>query len=225
MLKFAMVGMGLLLVVAPVFGDGVAAGVKAGTLGAGVELSFGMTDTSILRIGAQGGSFEPQIEETDIEYDGSVDLRSANLLLDLHPRGGAFHFTIGAVYNDSEVTARSTEDTVMMVNDVPYPVSEVGTLVVDITFDELAPYVGIGWGHPFRRGGSWTLKLDIGAAYAGAADVELRAVPHDPTLVLPEDFLDDLQTEEDASRKSSAITKFTLSCRWEFCTGSDRRRF
>lgn len=206
MKKFSVAVVALLMAV-PVWGE-VAAGVKAGTLGLGVELAFGLSDSTVIRVGAQGGTYEPTIDQTDIEYDGEIDLRSGNVFLDFHPRGGVFHFTIGGVYNDSAVTARSTEDTVLMVNDVPYPVSEVGTLFGDITFDELAPYAGIGWGHAFRRGGSWTVTFDIGAAYIGAADVELRAVPNDPSIVLPQEFLDDLQAEEDELEEELSSYEF-----------------
>src|SRR5687767_4794271 len=67
-----------------------AIGARAGTLGAGVELTAGLARQLDLRVGAHGGSYSERREASDVEYDATADVRAATALLDWHPGGRAF---------------------------------------------------------------------------------------------------------------------------------------
>lgn len=167
---------------------------KIGTLGYGADITIGLSNKVNLRAGYAVGEYEPKIE-TDIEYDGQLDLANGSLLLDIHPGENPFRFSVGTVINNSDATARSTEQTTIIVNGVPYRVADVGTLVGTMTFDDYAPYLGIGYGNAVR-GGRVSFAFDLGAAYFGEAEVDLQAFPNDPDQPLPPGFEADLQAEE-----------------------------
>src|SRR5688572_29670234 len=71
-------------------GAQVAAGMRAGTLGFGPEVVFGVSPQVHVR--AVGGifSYDTTYDATGIEYDGTFELRNALLLVDWHPGGGGF---------------------------------------------------------------------------------------------------------------------------------------
>jgi hypothetical protein len=177
----------------------VAIAPKIGTTGVGADLLFRLTDSVHLRGGYTTGSYEEELETNDVLYDGELELGGPSLLLNIHPRGRLFRFTIGAMADVIEAEARSTEDTVIIVNGTPYNVSDVGVLVGTADYDDVAPYVGLGWGNPFRND-RWSFYIDLGAAWVGNPDVELTANANDPSQQFPPGFEDDLAAEEEDIR-------------------------
>lgn len=154
----------------------VALGAKVGTLGAGVELTAGLSPQWNARFGLQGGSVTDRREVSDIEYDATVDLRSASALLDWHPGGRGFRLSGGVLYNGTEIEGRSLlpRSGIYEIGGVPLPASQVGTLSAVAEFDPLAPYAGLGWGNALA-GGKVRFSFDLGVLFQGEADIRLRA--------------------------------------------------
>ena len=198
MMRFLFVATSVLtlsLFAAPATAQSFAIGPKISTLGPGLEAAIRLSDNTNLRIGAQALSMTRDIEETDVQFEGELDFTTGNLLLDYHPGGRSFRFTIGGYAGDTEVAARSTEETIIIVNDVPYRVADVGRLEGTITPASAGPYAGIGFGNPFARARGWSASLDIGAWYWDEPEVELIAVPN-PGVPLPPGYEEDLAAEE-----------------------------
>jgi hypothetical protein len=148
---------------------------KVGTLGVGLDLSAGWTDSFSTRLAINGASVSGDVEETDITYDADLDLRSAGLLLDWHPGGGVFRFSAGAYYNGNELAlvGKPTGGT-FEFNGTVYPASDVGSVSGLTTFDNAAPYVGIGFSNAGKRG--WKFSFDLGALYQNSPQVNLDVV-------------------------------------------------
>jgi hypothetical protein len=155
----------------------VALGAKVGTLGAGVELTAGLSPQWNARLGLQGGSYTDRREVSDIEYDATLDLRSASAILDWHPGGRGLRLSAGVLYNATEIEGRSLlpRSGFYDLGGVPVPASQVGTLSAEADFDPLAPYAGLGWGNALGEGGRVRFVLDLGVVFQGQADVTLRA--------------------------------------------------
>ena len=85
----------------------VAIAGKAGTLGAGAELTLGLARQWNVRLGLNGYSYSDRREASDIEYAGEAKLRTGTAWLDWHPGGGGFRLTGGLVYNDTTVEGSS----------------------------------------------------------------------------------------------------------------------
>ncbi len=151
--------------------------LKAGTLGAGLDVSVGMSESLGLRLQANALSYDKDITESDVDYNADFDLKSAGLLLDWHPFSGVFRVSAGAYWNGNEATAvgRPTGGT-YEINGVTYPSAAVGSLNGQIDFESVAPYFGIGFGSAPKAGRGMTFSFDLGVLYQGEPNVGLTAV-------------------------------------------------
>jgi hypothetical protein len=151
-----------------------ALGVRAGTPGAGVELTTRLASRVDLRLALAGWDQDLTVTTDDVRYDGTLELRHALALLDWHPAGGAFRLTAGAAFNDDalEATAPVADLLAGEVPELP-PGLDLGTLSGHAEGDALAPYLGLGWGDPVGGDGGWSFALDLGAIFLGSPDVSL----------------------------------------------------
>ncbi len=148
---------------------------KAGTLGLGGEASVNIFEDFNFRAGFGTFSFDYDNSINEIDYNFKVDLSTVPLMLDWYPFHDAFHLTGGVILNNSNVDFTGSSSTTVTVGDQTYSAQEAGTLRGNVDFNRLAPYLGIGWGNPFRQGNRWGLLCDVGAAYTGSPDVSLHA--------------------------------------------------
>ncbi len=190
-------GLFCVLVAMPSLAQQIAVQPKVSTLGAGADLVLGLSPNLNARLGAQLFSHTRDLEQSDIKYEGTAELRSGNVLLDLYPAAaGAFRISGGALLSDNSFTGRSNEDTIIEVNGVGYPVALVGVITAEVTANKVAPYLGIGFGNPLSPGARrWRFAVDIGAVYQGEPEVKLTATPFLP-IPLPASFERDLAAEE-----------------------------
>jgi hypothetical protein len=199
--------------------QGVALGVKAGTLGAGLDLTVGLAPALNLRIGAQGFSISRTFTEEDVPYEGKADLMSGWLLLDIHPGGGGGRVSIGGVYSRNKIKGTSTASGTVTINGVTYSVANVGTIDGEAKANDLCPYVGLGWGNAVAPGSPLRFAFDIGVMYQGSPQISLTANPVNPALVPPSFYTDleqeRLKVQDDASKyKFYPVVNLGLSYRF-----------
>ena len=163
-----------LLVTGGAAADGFGLGVKAGTLGFGVEGTFGLSESVNLRAGVNSYSVTGDETASDIRYDGKLELRTLALLLDWHPFAGTFRLTAGLMKNDNALRLTATPTASQTIGGTSYTPADIGTLSGDVTFKSTAPYAGIGWGNAARRG-RFGGVFEIGAMFQGKPKVSLRA--------------------------------------------------
>jgi hypothetical protein len=187
--------------------EGIALGLKAGTLGAGLDLTVGLAPGFNVRAGVQGFSFSRTFTEQDVSYDGKADLRSAWLLLDVHPGGKGTRLSVGGVYSRNKVTGTSPTTGTVTINGVAYPIASVGTIDGEVTANDVCPYLGLGWGNAVRPGSQVRFAFDVGVFYQGAPKVSLTAHPVNPALVPPA-FYADLEKERQKVEDDASKYKF-----------------
>lgn len=187
--------------------QGIALGLKAGTLGAGLDLTVGLAPVFNLRVGAQGFSLSRTFTEQEVSYDGKADLRSAWLLLDVHPSGKGTRLSVGGVFSKNKVTGASPASGTVTVNGVTYPIASVGTIDGEVTANDVCPYLGLGWGNAVRPGSRVRFAFDVGVFYQGAPKVSLTAHPVNPALV-PPTFYADLEKERQKVEDDASKYKF-----------------
>lgn len=153
----------------------VGIGLRAGTLGIGPELAVPLGDRLAARLAAGFYTHETTYDETGIEYDAEAELRSALLLLDFHPGGGAFRLTVGGGWNGTglDVSAPVEELLRREVPDLPPLPLDAGTVHGRAEGQTLVPYAGLGFGGARRGRGRWGVSFDLGAVYHGEPEVEL----------------------------------------------------
>ena len=151
--------------------------LKAGTLGAGLDVSVGMSESLGLRLQANALNYDHDITESDVDYNADLELKSAGLLLDWHPFSGVFRVSAGAYWNGNEATAvGKPTGGFYEINGVPYPSAAIGSLDGQIDFESVAPYFGIGWASAPKAGRGITFAFDLGVLYQGEPNVGLTAV-------------------------------------------------
>jgi hypothetical protein len=180
--------------------DGVGVSLKIGTLGPGADLTVGLLSTVNLRLNVNGFSYKMKIEdeEDSAELTPEFNWFTAGGILDWHPGGGIFRISAGMFLNNNELTISANLNEPVEIGDHEYRLSDVHG---KISFDNFAPYFGIGLGNAVS-GGRWHVAFDLGVLLQGSPRVELSATAANP-LVQPlldvdvekqrKDFEDDLK--------------------------------
>ena len=147
-----------------------------GTTGGAIEGQVKVNELFQLRAGANYLAFDETIDVDDISYDGDVDFSGFGAFVDVHPFGGSFFVTGGAYTGAKEIDLIATSDVAVDIGGVPFTPTEYGRLEGDVSFDDLAPFVGFGFDTTFEGSGNWGFSLVAGAALFGSGDVSLESV-------------------------------------------------
>ena len=184
-----------LALAAPTAGADIGINPRIGTLGYGIELSAGVSDKLSVGLGLNNVSRTRQDNTNGVDYEFEWKLRSAELLANFHPMGGAFRLRAGVLLNRNEflLTGKPGPSGTIDINGTPYN----GMLTGKLSFNKSAPYLGLGWGN--RPNGSWGVTFDLGAVYQGKPKLALEATGG--TVVLPPGALEAerQQAEDDLS--------------------------
>jgi hypothetical protein len=172
----------------------VALAAKFGTLGGGADAIVKVNDRLNARVGGNFFQYSYDGTESDIKYDFDAQLFTIEALLDWFPFQNGFHVSGGALFNQNELDADAQNSASYTIGNTTYTAAQVGSLHGNIDFNEVAPYLGIGWGTPFGKEGHWSFLFDIGAMYQGKPNVDLTA---NGTLASNAAFLTDIQREEE----------------------------
>ncbi|NDU98215.1 hypothetical protein [Spirosoma terrae] len=158
---------------------GVALVAHAGTAGYGIGISKSLSRQLALRVGINQFTYKGTLtsgkatDELQIGFDYTIRLLSFNGLIDYYPfKRAGFHLTAGAYVNQNEVTffGKPTKD--VRFNDVVFTIDQVGTVSGKASFAKVAPYAGIGWGHPFLRN-RFKVMADVGFFYQQSPSITL----------------------------------------------------
>ena len=173
-------------------GRGLSLGGRAATTGFGAELAIPLGSRAAGRLAATGASYDLEFDTDQVTYEGELELASLLAVADLHPGGGGFRVSLGALIHDNALSGDApVRDLLLEEGIVVPPGVELGRLRARATVDPVAPYAGIGWGAAPRGRRGLHLTLDLGAAWHGEPDVELDLsspipiglVPGGPALV------------------------------------------
>ena len=178
-------------------------GARAGTLGIGGEVSFGLTSSLAVRGGISVVAVDIDATWDDVDYKVEPPDRMWNIGVDFYPGGGGFRIGAGLL-NRPKWTMSATQTGSQQIGDRTY----TGTVTINGELEnerETAPYAMIGFGKATGKGLGFF--VDLGAAFMG-----------DPTITLtgtctgdaqcPTTFQSDLQKEADnAEDKAGSYIK------------------
>jgi hypothetical protein len=181
------------LVTADAGATDMAIGAKLGSLGLGVEGTFGLTEHFNARLGLNRYNYDRTETIDDIDYDLDLEWQSVSLLADWHPFGNAFRFTAGLMSNGNELKGTSTS-TSLTIGDNTY--TNVG-LDAKLDFDSTAPYLGVGWGNALTADRGWGFNVDLGVMFQGSGDVTLEPTGTAAALVSSSDIAAEEENFED----------------------------
>lgn len=165
-------------------------GIKAGTLGLGLEGTWRPLPYMDIRVGANNFDFDDDGSRAGVNYDATLNLdtlyATANLRFPLSP----FRVTAGMYSNGNELNMVGADSPTFELGNTTYTAVEVGTLTATTSFADTAPYVGIGY--DFSLLGKVGLNLDLGVLWQGDPEVTLTA---DGLLASDTQFLSALEAE------------------------------
>ena len=154
-----------------------AVSAKTSTLGFGGEFTTAIRSDINVRGGINMLDIDfDDVEIEDVEFDAGIDLSSYSVLVDWYAFNSSFRFSGGIISMDHEVDLEGRPTESIEIGDVYYTPDQVGTLYGSIESDEVAPYIGIGWGNPLTSSRRWGFTCDFGVAFTDSPDVYIDAV-------------------------------------------------
>jgi len=170
--------------------DNLWLGVKAGTLGIGIEGTWRPIEWLDLRVGANRYDYNDSGSKAGVNYDGTLQLDTyygtANLRFPLSP----FRVSVGYFSNSNKVLLQSADNPTFDIGGVTYSADEVGTLSAQADWPTTSPYLGAGF--DFELFNKIGLNFDFGVLWQGDPRVSMQStgpLANDPL------FLDAIETE------------------------------
>jgi hypothetical protein len=156
-----------------------AVGVKASPLGIGGEFGVSMTRLLDFRAGFNAFNFTHTFKNNGIDYNGTLQLRSADAMLDIKPLGDWFHISPGVLYyNGNEITANTSVPggqvfdlgNVSFKSNPSNPIGGTGKMTVP----RAAPMVLFGFGTLVPHKHHFTFYNDFGVVFQGSPKTVLN---------------------------------------------------
>ncbi|MBU0655828.1 MAG: hypothetical protein KJ914_11980 [Gammaproteobacteria bacterium] len=141
---------------------------KVGTLGLGVEAIKPLEKVD-LRFGVNKLDYDHNDTLDGTNYNVDLGLQTVTALVDWHPKQNGFFVSGGAMINDNKLTASATA---VGTEDIGGANPNAGvTISSGISFDDVSPYLGIGYRKSGHKG--WGFTAEAGVLYQGTPDVSL----------------------------------------------------
>ena len=192
-------------------------GLKAGTLGFGLEASWRPIPWFDIRAGANQYDYNDSGAQAGINYDATLALETYYATVNFRFPLSPFRMTVGAFSNGNEVQMVGLPMGAYLIGDnpIPYTSADVGTLRSTTSFDSVSPYVGAGF--DFNVVGRLGLALDFGVLWQGDPIVDITA---DGLLASDPAFIAALESErlqlEDEVEDLKAYPVITLGFNFNF---------
>ena len=156
-------------------GDRIGIGVKAGTLGVGLDVTVLMTDWFSLRGSLNGFDLSRGYTDSNVHYEGDFKIGAYGVLADFHPLRNNFRLSIGymKIRNEVDLNAHPTAD--VEIGGTTYTPQQVGTLQGNLGFASSGPYAGVGYGSAPKGPHRVRFLLDVGLLRQGSGTVSLRS--------------------------------------------------
>ena len=155
------------------FLSGGAIGAKVGTLGLGAEYTMKYNDKIDARFGINGYNYDSSGTKSGIDYNIDLELQTITAIADYHPYSSGFRISGGLVLNNNKLDFKGKPTgTSYNINGTIYNTGQVGSLDGEVDFNNIAPYIGIGYSNATKSQG-WSFTADIGAMYQGSPNANL----------------------------------------------------
>ncbi len=148
-------------------------GLKAGTLGLGLEARWSGLPWIDLRLGGNSYSYETNRRHANVRYDSELTLETYYLTGNIHFPASPFRFTAGAFSNGNEALLIGAETGDYNIGGQQWTQAQVGTLTGTTSFGSISPYIGLGF--DFELFGKAGLNFDLGMLWQGDPEVTLVA--------------------------------------------------
>ena len=167
--------------------SGWAIAPEASTLGFGGHIVRKIAPNFNARVGVNAFGLGINIEETDLDFEGDLNLFNVSSIIDVHPfKRSGFRISGGLIFGDNNFdgTADISEEVAdelgevevegQLINVSDLNINELATLDADIDVNNsVAPYIGIGGGNAVGEGKGLGFWWNLGVVFGGSPEVEL----------------------------------------------------
>ena len=164
--------------------DNFGVGLKAGTLGIGVEGAWRPLPYFDIRLGANSYDYGFDGRQAGVNYDATLNLETVYATLNFKFPASPLRISVGAYSNGNKLNLTSAETGSFDIGGTTYTSAEIGALSSDVSFSNTAPYLGFGFdvSLPGRIG----LNMDFGVLWQGEPEVTMNStglLANDPTFL------------------------------------------
>lgn len=163
---------------------GVTVAPNVGTLGIGVDIGYEINKHWKIRAhygtGSLSGTMHLKKAELNFGWENDDNI---GLLVDWHPKGSQFHFTVGVMYSNPKLKIEgdylSTTSAARYPSPGSIPVGAQYTVKSHYLMDgewnhEVQPYIGFGWSSDGGKDRTLFFTFDMGLLYMGASSYQER---------------------------------------------------
>jgi hypothetical protein len=174
-----------------------------GTTGIGFHASIPLRPDMNARLGSGFLGYSYEGKTRDMEYQLKLKANTYEALLDWFPAAdSSFRVTTGLAYNGNkiDVVAQPNVAGGYTVNGRTYSTGVVGQVNGKVSFNKVAPYLGIGWGRPSEKEKGWSFSTDVGVLFQGSPKTSLSNTGCAAGAAVCTQFANDLARENEQLR-------------------------
>jgi hypothetical protein len=160
-------------------------GINAGTPGLGASLGLTLGKSIGLRVEDQSldaaagsfGTFGNGVTSGYNAYATHLTVHATSVFIDIHPAGGAFMLTVGAMQPTISLAAAllASANQTVLLGGIPVQLGAGASIAGTLKWNRTAPYFGVGY-LPVKSHGGLALGLEAGAAYLGPPAATLTPI-------------------------------------------------
>jgi hypothetical protein len=157
------------------FTNDIAIGIKASTLGLGVE-AIKPINAIDFRLGINKASYAGNKTIDSVDYSADLNAQTISLLADWHPANNSFFVSGGMMANNNkfDLSAAATSNKSINIGDT---IVNTGKVDSTISFDGASPYIGIGYRQPIASSKGLSLTSELGVLYQGSPNISIKVSP------------------------------------------------
>lgn len=151
---------------------------EVGTTGVGAHASMPLRPDLNLRVGLGYLDYSYKGSTHDLDYSLNLTTNTYDALLDWYPsKDSSFRLSAGLAYNGNkiDVQARPNAAGNYTIGSNTYAADSVGKVSGNVSFNKVAPYLGIGWGRPSKKEKGWSFATDFGVLLQGSPKTSLSS--------------------------------------------------
>jgi hypothetical protein len=146
-----------------------AASVKVSTLGVNLEAYRSLSPEFNVRLGV--GAFTLKMNNftstSDYYANGNLKLFTISALADWFPFENNLRISAGVFINSNAASILLVPTATKKSGNLEYTPDKLGTVSADVTFNKVAPYLGVGLGNPTEGLPGIGFTFDLGTFYQG----------------------------------------------------------
>ncbi|WP_323744954.1 hypothetical protein [Noviherbaspirillum malthae] len=176
---------------------------EIGTTGIGFHASIPLQPNLNARLGLGYLGYSYSGSTSDMNYELKLKANTYDALLDWYPSAdSSFRLTTGLAYNGNKIDVDGQANAAgnYTVNGRSYSAGAVGQVNGKVSFNKVAPYLGIGWGRPSSKEKGWSISTDIGVLLQGSPRTSLSNSGCTASASVCSQFANDLARENEQLR-------------------------